>query len=321
MQGLVVASSSPPAGGQGNVIGLKRQPDLEGDDGLSVETAIVQLKRFVAGFRKRWKFVLAIVAASLLIGILLTLRAAPVYQATGSLKIEGESTDVLNVQGADPNAYVDEARSVNTQIELIESRSFAEFVVKKLNLAADNDFFEKMKIDATEFGGSAQQVRARREAAAAAVLQGSVSARAKKETRILFVDFEAPDAGIAAKVTNAYLEGAIATDEQTGVWHDKVCAGFSREPARPGQGQTRSVRARYDRLCAGGQSGRYQLGAQQGRRSVGTFAWHCKPDRPQQGLFGRDAQSESSWRRNGGRHRPFPQRRSRRFSKIRPCRA
>lgn len=226
MQASIVASPSPGSGGQGDVIGLQRQPDLEVDDGLSLETALVQIKRFAAGLRKRWEFVLSIIFGAVLIGVIVTLRATPIYQAAGTLKIEGGSTDVLNVQRADPNAYVDEERSVNTQIELIESRAFAQDVVKRLNLASDNSFFEKMHMEVMATAGTPEQSRAQREAAATGALQGSVSATPMKDTRIVVVSFRAPDPAIATKITNAYLGSAIASDEQRAFGTTKFARQF-----------------------------------------------------------------------------------------------
>ncbi len=214
MQGLVEALPQRPLGERGNAVGLQHQPDFSQGENLSIENTVVRFKRYVSGVRKRWKFVVSFIIAAVLIGIIATLRATPIYQATATLRIDGNGTDILNVQKTDPNAWVDEERAVNTEIEMIRSRGLAERVVKKLNLAGDNGFFEKVNLKDVGGGGTPQQIRARREAAAIGTLLGNLNVQPKKETRIVSVTFESPDPELSARIANAYVAAAVQADQE-----------------------------------------------------------------------------------------------------------
>jgi hypothetical protein len=90
----------------------------------------------------RWKWlILAAVAISLLVGVLVTLLATPLYTATTRLEISREGTRVVNVEDVQPQTSSIDNEFYQTQYSLLESQSLAERVARELRLADDPSFF------------------------------------------------------------------------------------------------------------------------------------------------------------------------------------
>lgn len=205
---------------------LVPQPDRIPEQGSPPSDMVMTIRRFVGALRKRWKIVFVIVAAALLLGIIATLQTIPIYRATTQMKIEARGVDVLNVQNMNSNRWIDEERAVNTQIELLKSHDMAMRVVKYLNLASNNTFFEKMRMGAVGIAAEPQQQRAARESAAAGALRGNVGIQPIEETRIVEVSFTSPDPGLAAQVANAYAAAAIQADLDRGMGTTRFAREF-----------------------------------------------------------------------------------------------
>jgi succinoglycan biosynthesis transport protein ExoP len=92
----------------------------------------------------KWKWlILGALLVGMAIGLLVTLLTTPVYRGETTLQIERDAPKIVNVEGLEPNAAMQDAEFFQTQYGLLKSRSLAERVVKSLNLEADPAFTRK----------------------------------------------------------------------------------------------------------------------------------------------------------------------------------
>ena len=90
----------------------------------------------------RWKWVMiAIIAIALVAGLLATLLATPQYTATVRLEISREFKNVTKVEGLESERSGQNIEFFQTQYSLLEARSLAERVARRLRLAADERLF------------------------------------------------------------------------------------------------------------------------------------------------------------------------------------
>ena len=93
--------------------------------------------------RVKWRGVIgAMVVAAVALSIAITLLMTPMYRAIGVLQIDMEAPKVVNVDPARQEAGAEQNvdQFYQTQYGLLKSRSLAERVVNKMNLASDRSF-------------------------------------------------------------------------------------------------------------------------------------------------------------------------------------
>lgn len=91
--------------------------------------------------RRRW-IVAAIVGASLILTIILTLVTTPQFTSITTLAISREQKRVTNVEGLDAPEAGQNQEFYQTQYSLLEARSIAERVATHFQLARNDDFFQ-----------------------------------------------------------------------------------------------------------------------------------------------------------------------------------
>lgn len=169
--------------------------------------------------KRRW-LVLGALAAAATLSLLLTLMATPIYRATAVMQIDKEEEKVVQVggvatQGADP-------QFLQTQYELLRSRSLAERVADELDLdAATMDRLdqpgwldrvkgllrpEPVQASAPERASDPAAVLR----AGTALLQGGLEIEPVRNSRLVKVHFDSPVPAFSARVANALAEGFIA---------------------------------------------------------------------------------------------------------------
>ena len=89
--------------------------------------------------RFKW-LILGIVAASLILGAIVTLLATPLYSAATRLEISREQANVTNVENLEPSESMRNQEFYETQYALLQSKTLAERVAKQLDLANNADF-------------------------------------------------------------------------------------------------------------------------------------------------------------------------------------
>jgi len=160
--------------------------------------------------RNRW-IILACMMFFPLAAIFLTAVSTPEYRATASIQLEQQSTRVLKgdePQPGDSNIF-DAERFLQTQVDILNSRSLAIRVGERLQLFHGTDFLTAMGIIVKPVGTPAEQARKLRERTIRA-LQGNLQISLPRNSRVASISFNSRDKDIAARVANAYAEALIA---------------------------------------------------------------------------------------------------------------
>ena len=169
----------------------------------------------------RHKIAIAIITGiCILLGIILTLLMTPYYTSTATVEINREQDKVTNVEGVRATDGGAQALEFyQTQYSLLESRSLAERVVRALNLAGNDKFFETFNVDVDSIGrreggsGPKSSVqRAERLKLATSLLTGYISIDPIRGSSLVDVRFSSPDPDLSAQIANAWVEQFIASN-------------------------------------------------------------------------------------------------------------
>lgn len=167
----------------------------------------------------RWRWPIAgAIMVCLLLGLIATFLATPMYTASATVEITRDSNKVTDFQGVERETSVGDQEFYQTQYGLLAARSLAERVATKLRLADDPRFFE-MFIGASErpefqLANGRYPLKGRdvRQKLAARILLGSISVEPTRLSRLVDILFTSPDPEFSAKVANAWAEGYIESN-------------------------------------------------------------------------------------------------------------
>ncbi|WP_340268421.1 GumC family protein [Sphingobium mellinum] len=146
---------------------------------------------------------LAIMVVALLVGTASIWLPDPVYTAQTTIQIEPQPARVLGTEDIKPDLGASEnTRTLQTQVDLMSSRSTAEHVVRQLNLADDPQFLR-------EAGLEDQPAGPFRAALAAYVLQAGLNVSSPRDTRLIAVQYDSHDPVRAARIANSFADTYI----------------------------------------------------------------------------------------------------------------
>jgi capsular exopolysaccharide synthesis family protein len=175
--------------------------------------------------KRRW-LVLSIVAGVVALALLATLMATPVYRATSVLQLEKEGTQVVQIEGIQPGDTGGwDPEFLQTQYELIQSRSLAERVANELDL--DQETLERLsepgwlgrmlaslrpqsKQDANKQVADTPADAAQELRNTAGVISGGLSVEPVRNSRLVRINYDSSSPEFSARVANAVAEGFIA---------------------------------------------------------------------------------------------------------------
>ena len=213
-------SSGMPVGGthevaQPEAVAQRKYPSL--DAGADESFLDIDLRRVGAAIRRNLIGIIAILVIALAAGVLVTLLMRPQYMATSQVLIEQQADAII--ESAETQAYTppqETERFLQTQVDVIESRSLAERVVESENLADREDFFEAQgaelpQLDTAEgndASGAEGLARLRRETAIGLVMDG-LTVDLPVDSRLVSVHFQSGDPAIAAEMSNSISQNFI----------------------------------------------------------------------------------------------------------------
>ncbi len=169
---------------------------------------VVMKHRYVIG---------GIVCACLVIGIIMTLTATPLYMADVTIETSADTVQVMDDKSLTPQQNNDQ-NAIATYVELIGSRSLAERVVNDLKLADDPGFIGPVnrslitRAKQLVFGGgddAAQPSIEERQKTAIAKVLKNTTAKSIKASRLLTISYSDTDPRRAQKIANAVASGFI----------------------------------------------------------------------------------------------------------------
>jgi polysaccharide biosynthesis transport protein len=162
----------------------------------------------------RWKWViLGIILSSLVVGLVTTLLITPRYTAKAQIEISREQTNITKVEGLETGAAGRDLEFYQTQYSLLKARSLADRVVRQLNLARDDKFFEAHGVSAssslfankTSMIQSADQ-RAKREKLATNLLIGNIVVTPVRGSALVDVTYTSTQPTVSAAVVNSWTQ-------------------------------------------------------------------------------------------------------------------
>lgn len=167
----------------------------------------------------RWRYViLGAVAASVLLGLLVTLLMTPQYTAFTTIEISRESDRVTSFQGVERETNIADQEFYQTQYGLLQSRSLSERVAVQLQLVDSAEFFEMYGVGANDpafektNGRYPSQGRAARQRAAGKILRANVAISPTRLSRLVDIRFTSPNPAFSARIANAWAENFIQTN-------------------------------------------------------------------------------------------------------------
>lgn len=191
-------------------------PEHDGPDTAAVERISIPLVEQYLRIAFRWKWLIAgAVAIAVLIGILYTLLATPLYTATTRLEISREGNRIVSVGSVEPETTAVDMEFYQTQYGLLESRALAERVARELKLIDNDEFFVLFGRDDlvdSASGGAAAATRDERAQAAAKILLENVQVSPIRLSRLVDLSWVSPDPQLSAQVTNAWAEAFIQSN-------------------------------------------------------------------------------------------------------------
>ena len=182
--------------------------DLERVDLPKREPSATRLELIGAMVYRQHKLGLAIFAGVLLLGAILTAFSDRRYTAVASVQLEQQAPRVIADPDLDPQVSPQESdRFLQTQLDLVRSRSLAENVAGKLQDRSAATTFEALGVEG--------ETAAARKESLIASLQANVQAKLGLNTRIAQIEFTSLDPAVSAKVANAYADSLAGANLQT----------------------------------------------------------------------------------------------------------
>ena len=116
-----------------------KQPDVSSPNGAPAEGGdMIDLQTIVGFLRRRALTIAAVVAVSVLAGLLYAITATPLYTATATVLVDNSSIKSLRDQAPTSDAPV--SVTIDSQVEIIKSERVLHRAVKQLNLASEPEF-------------------------------------------------------------------------------------------------------------------------------------------------------------------------------------
>ena len=194
--------------------GISRDLDAEAHPASSGFFPPVLLQYWAAVSRRRW-IIVAIVAAFLAAGVLLTLLSAPLYTARAQLEITREQKQITNVQGLESADSGQDLEFYATQYSLLLARPVVLRVVRDLRLTSDEEFFASH--DLTRFLDDDEDIpypgsnrREKLERLVVETLLENVTISPVRTSRLVDISYTTQSAGLAARIANGWADAFVA---------------------------------------------------------------------------------------------------------------
>lgn len=153
-----------------------------------------------------------IIALFVGLGIALTLLITPRYTSTALVMVEQGSTELIKGGDVDPQGETwDAERFLQTQLDIIRSKTLAGRVVDQAKLANDPRFYEAFGtvMPDAETAGGRQNLAAVRKRAATDILAEALSTNLPMNSGVIQLSFTTEDPVVSARLANSYAEAFV----------------------------------------------------------------------------------------------------------------
>jgi polysaccharide biosynthesis transport protein len=189
--------------------------DPQIDPLAAMPTISIDFRRIVAAFYRNRFQVAAILILCVAAAIFVTLSTTPIYRASATVQIDSQAARVVKSDAEDaPPVDYDTEMFLQTQLDVLKSRSIAQQVVDNLKLAASNEFFARMNMGAPAVPATGKTMAETRRDIIAGALAGGLEAVVPRNSRVVEIAFLSPDPAYASKIATAYAQTFIAANLQ-----------------------------------------------------------------------------------------------------------
>lgn len=164
----------------------------------------------------RWKWViLGIILSCLTAGLIATMLMTPQYTAQTRIEITREQKNITNVEGLESPAAAQEMEFYQTQYNLLQTRSLAERVARKLRLTGDQAFLDAHDIDSGSGGFFADKkatgasVRNALEKEVVDTLLDNIGIDEVRGSRLVDVSYTSASPSVSQKISDAWAKQYI----------------------------------------------------------------------------------------------------------------
>ena len=196
--------------------GYRTQPYSDQDNnafGIDIATILGALRRNLV-------WIVALMALALGAGIVITLLITPRYVATATVLVEQEADQII--EGADTQpavAYQDTERFLQTQLDIIRSRSLAEQVLEGESLIDDPNYYAAFNsempveadLDNVLYAGADGLERLRRTVATDLLIE-NMSVTLPLDSRLVSIGMETTSPAMSARIANAVARNYIESN-------------------------------------------------------------------------------------------------------------
>jgi succinoglycan biosynthesis transport protein ExoP len=164
--------------------------------------------------RRHARLIFAILAFALATGLILTLLTTPIYTAQARIEISREQDKVTNLQSVESDAAGKSLEFYATQYSLLNARSLAERVARRLQLTANPAFLKAYNLaDGAgplalqgDVGTSVAEAQRQREPEVIAALLKNVAIKPVRGSSLVDVAFASPSPALAAQIANIWVD-------------------------------------------------------------------------------------------------------------------
>lgn len=195
-----------PAPRNQQVLSRDTLAEPDGDYGTTL-IDFVELKAIVA--RNKW-WMLASIVLTLAIAAVLTAFAVPQYRAETTLEVDSRQANILDVEDVEAEtATRDNEEFLQTQLEILRSRSIAQAVAEDLGLIDNDEFLVAMGATPSDETDDSAAVVERRKNRVVDVLLQNQQVNLVPQSRIVEISFVSPNPPLAARVADSYASSYI----------------------------------------------------------------------------------------------------------------
>jgi polysaccharide biosynthesis transport protein len=159
---------------------------------------------FAAVYRQRYVIAGAL-GACILLALIVSLVSPKQYTAYASVQLEQQTPRLFGDKDLDPQLSMQDAdRFLQTELDLIRSRSLADAVATKLQVEKSPAALKALGVDPAVEGNAHE--------AAVTEIQNNVKAALGLNTRLAQISFTSGDANLSARVANGFAEAMVDTN-------------------------------------------------------------------------------------------------------------
>lgn len=170
------------------------------------------LRQIVAVIRTHLYWIIGVMVASVVLGLLLTMLQTRQYTAVSTVQIDDVGAQILR-SGQDlegPMGAYDTDRFLNTQLDVLKSKALARRVADRLKLYGNQRFIAAMGGSPSAASGSRERIETR----TVSMLRSHLSVTLPRQSRIASIAIVSSDQNLSAQIANAYADEFIQSNLQ-----------------------------------------------------------------------------------------------------------